>query len=183
MFHEVQGDWLSTTVGACAFPLRRNQPTNLNFDGPERGRLSPAQATAPQNCWTSSFSHRRPITWARLSASRDSNRDASPFSSSISENRYRCFCRTMHLSIQMRSIIPILKLSDDDGPVAACDGHDFPGVIDQCVPSVAAVIDDIVKGLAGAKMCKSSAFGNKNRAQIKGLLAVDYLRIGADSEL
>jgi hypothetical protein len=34
----------------------------------------------------------------------------------------------------------------DDGPVAACDGHDFPRLIDEGVPSVAAVIDDIVEG-------------------------------------
>ena len=34
----------------------------------------------------------------------------------------------------------------DDGPVAACDGHDFPGLIDEGVPGVAAVIDDVVEG-------------------------------------
>ena len=27
-----------------------------------------------------------------------------------------------------------------------CDGHDLPGLIDQSVPSIAAVIDDIVEG-------------------------------------
>jgi hypothetical protein len=31
-------------------------------------------------------------------------------------------------------------------PVASRDGHDFPGLVDECVPSVAAVIDDIVEG-------------------------------------
>jgi hypothetical protein len=32
-------------------------------------------------------------------------------------------------------------------PIAAGDGHDFPRLIDERVPSVAAVIDDIVEGL------------------------------------
>ena len=31
-------------------------------------------------------------------------------------------------------------------PVAPRDGHDLPGLIDECVPSVAAVVDDIVEG-------------------------------------
>jgi hypothetical protein len=30
-------------------------------------------------------------------------------------------------------------------PIAARDGHDFPRLIDERVPSVAAVIDDIVE--------------------------------------
>jgi hypothetical protein len=34
----------------------------------------------------------------------------------------------------------------DDGPFAACDGHDFPGLIEEGVPGIAAVIDDIVAG-------------------------------------
>jgi hypothetical protein len=34
----------------------------------------------------------------------------------------------------------------DEGPVAASDGHDFPGLIDEGVPGVAAVIDDVVEG-------------------------------------
>lgn len=34
----------------------------------------------------------------------------------------------------------------DDSPVAACDGHDFPGLIDEGVPGIAAVIDDVVEG-------------------------------------
>jgi hypothetical protein len=34
----------------------------------------------------------------------------------------------------------------DDGPFAACDGHDFPGLIDEGVPGIAAVIDDVVEG-------------------------------------
>ena len=38
----------------------------------------------------------------------------------------------------------------DDCPVAACDGHDFPRLIDQHVPGVAAVIDDIVEGFEDA---------------------------------
>ncbi len=32
------------------------------------------------------------------------------------------------------------------GPIAARDGHDFPRLIDERVPSVAAVVDDIVEG-------------------------------------
>ncbi len=35
----------------------------------------------------------------------------------------------------------------DDGPVATCDGHDFPGLIDEGVPGIATVINDIVEGL------------------------------------
>jgi hypothetical protein len=31
-----------------------------------------------------------------------------------------------------------------DGPVAVCDRHDFPGLIDEGVPGIAAVIDDVV---------------------------------------
>ena len=34
----------------------------------------------------------------------------------------------------------------DDGPVATCDGHDFPGLIDEGVPGIATVIDDVVEG-------------------------------------
>ena len=34
----------------------------------------------------------------------------------------------------------------DDGPVAASDGHDFPGLIDEGIPGVAAVIDNVVEG-------------------------------------
>ena len=33
-----------------------------------------------------------------------------------------------------------------DYPVAACDGHDFPRLIDKRVPGVAAVVDDVVEG-------------------------------------
>src|SRR6516225_3990444 len=32
-----------------------------------------------------------------------------------------------------------------DCPVAACDGHDFPRLIDKRVPAVAAVVDDVVE--------------------------------------
>ena len=32
-------------------------------------------------------------------------------------------------------------------PIAAGNGHDFPGLVDERVPGVAAVIDDIVEGL------------------------------------
>src|SRR5258708_39910066 len=42
--------------------------------------------------------------------------------------------------------MPILRLSDLRRPIAAGDGHDFPRLIDERVPSVAAVIDDIVEG-------------------------------------
>src|SRR5262249_20358229 len=31
-------------------------------------------------------------------------------------------------------------------PVAAPDGHNLPGLVDECVASVAAVVDDIVEG-------------------------------------
>ena len=33
----------------------------------------------------------------------------------------------------------------DDGPIAVGDGHDFPGLVDQGVPGVTTVIDDIVE--------------------------------------
>ena len=33
-----------------------------------------------------------------------------------------------------------------DCPIAAGNGHDFPGLIDERVPGVAAVIDDVVEG-------------------------------------
>jgi hypothetical protein len=36
------------------------------------------------------------------------------------------------------------------GPVAAGDGHNFPGLIDEGVPGVAAVINDIVVGFEQA---------------------------------
>ena len=31
-------------------------------------------------------------------------------------------------------------------PVASRDGHDLPGLVGECVPSVAAVVDDIIEG-------------------------------------
>jgi len=31
-------------------------------------------------------------------------------------------------------------------PIAAGDGHDFPGLVDERVPGVAAVVDDVVEG-------------------------------------
>jgi hypothetical protein len=33
----------------------------------------------------------------------------------------------------------------DNGRIAMSDGHDFPGLIDQGVPGVAAAIDDVVE--------------------------------------
>ena len=44
-----------------------------------------------------------------------------------------------------KALIPPLKLTDD-GPVAASDGHDFPGLIDEGIPGVAAVTDNVVEG-------------------------------------
>jgi hypothetical protein len=43
-------------------------------------------------------------------------------------------------------LIPILRLSGGC-PIAAGDGHDFPGLVDKLVPGVAAVVDDIVEGI------------------------------------
>ena len=34
------------------------------------------------------------------------------------------------------------------GPIAKADGHDPPGLIDEVVPSLAAMVDDIVVGFA-----------------------------------
>jgi metal-dependent hydrolase (beta-lactamase superfamily II) len=38
------------------------------------------------------------------------------------------------------------RLRADCCPVASRDGHDFPGLVGECVPGVAAVVDDIVEG-------------------------------------
>src|SRR5947209_20293058 len=38
----------------------------------------------------------------------------------------------------------------DDRPIAVGDGHDFPGLIDEGVPGIAAVIDDVVEGFEDA---------------------------------
>ncbi len=38
----------------------------------------------------------------------------------------------------------------DDRPIAVSDGHDFPWLIDEGVPGVAAVIDDVVEGFEDA---------------------------------
>jgi hypothetical protein len=35
----------------------------------------------------------------------------------------------------------------DNGRIAMSDGHDFPGLIDQGVPGVTTVIDDVVEDL------------------------------------
>jgi hypothetical protein len=35
-------------------------------------------------------------------------------------------------------------------PITASYGHDFPGLIDQRVPGVAAVVDDVVEGFEDA---------------------------------
>ena len=35
-------------------------------------------------------------------------------------------------------------------PLAQPDGHDFPGTVHECVPSIAAVVDDIVVGFEDA---------------------------------
>jgi hypothetical protein len=37
-----------------------------------------------------------------------------------------------------------------DCPIAASDGHDFPRLIDERVPGVAAVVDDVVEGFEDA---------------------------------
>src|ERR1700681_4221835 len=34
-----------------------------------------------------------------------------------------------------------------DRPIAASNGHDFPGLVDECIPGEAAMVDDIVEGL------------------------------------
>src|SRR6266567_7665540 len=38
----------------------------------------------------------------------------------------------------------------DDRPIAVGDGHDVPGLIDEGVPGIAAVIDDVVEGFEDA---------------------------------
>jgi hypothetical protein len=38
----------------------------------------------------------------------------------------------------------------EDGSVSAADGHDSPGSIDELVPSLAAVVDDVVIGCEDA---------------------------------
>ena len=37
-----------------------------------------------------------------------------------------------------------------DRPIAMGDGHDFPRLVDQGVPGVAAVIDDVIEGFEDA---------------------------------
>jgi hypothetical protein len=32
------------------------------------------------------------------------------------------------------------------GPIAKADGHDPPGLIDEVIPSLAAMVDDVVEG-------------------------------------
>jgi len=36
------------------------------------------------------------------------------------------------------------------GPCSDADGHDFPGLVDEIVPCVAALIEDVVVGLEDA---------------------------------
>ena len=55
-------------------------------------------------------------------------------------------CSPARIESLEAGIIPILTLSNPWLPSRACDGHDFPRLIDEGVPSVAAVIDDIVEG-------------------------------------
>jgi integrase len=38
----------------------------------------------------------------------------------------------------------------DDGPITPCDGHDLPWLIGALIPSVTAMIDDIVEGFEDA---------------------------------
>jgi hypothetical protein len=40
----------------------------------------------------------------------------------------------------------LISLSGSVYPIAASDGHDFPGLIDERVPGDAAVIEDVVVG-------------------------------------
>ena len=37
----------------------------------------------------------------------------------------------------------------DCGPIALRDGHDFPWLVNESVPGVAAVVDDVVEGFEG----------------------------------
>ena len=41
-------------------------------------------------------------------------------------------------------------LSKQRGPIAHADGHDLPGLIDELVPCVATVVDDVVEGFEDA---------------------------------
>src|SRR5262245_48657409 len=50
-------------------------------------------------------------------------------------------------AIKRTRLIPILRLSDLRLPNRGGRWHDFPRLIDERVPGVAAVIDDIVEGL------------------------------------
>ncbi len=52
---------------------------------------------------------------------------------------------TRHLTLYQSS-----QLVTDDRPFAMGDGHDFPWLIDECVPSIAAVVDDVVEGFEDA---------------------------------
>jgi hypothetical protein len=47
-----------------------------------------------------------------------------------------------------RSLRPIPRLADwNPWALAHADGHDPPGLIDELVPSVATVVDDVVDGI------------------------------------
>ena len=53
-----------------------------------------------------------------------------------------------NIMLLFRQLIPILtlRIATHAGPIAARDGHDLPGLINERVPGVAAVVDDIVEG-------------------------------------
>src|SRR3981081_1042606 len=48
------------------------------------------------------------------------------------------------------TLIPTLPTMTGGCPIAGSDGHDFPGLIDERVPRVAAVVDDFVEGFENA---------------------------------
>src|SRR6266704_6304138 len=68
----------------------------------------------------------------------------------------QCWHLPMHSPAALHSTSPLDVLYQpsqrvtDDRPIAVSDGHDLPGLIDEGVPGVAAVIDDVVEGFEDA---------------------------------
>src|SRR6266700_1068103 len=80
---------------------------------------------------------------------------ASDFAHTVIEPRgHDASCGSLHVACTARPCprcaMPTLyqpsQRVTDDRPIAVSDGHDFPGLIDEGVPGVAAVIDDVVEG-------------------------------------
>src|SRR5262249_48372285 len=102
-----------------------NRPMSVPISDRMTWALSSLTPGIVLNCLTASRKQASPA-----SASRSISAIAASSASTC------CTCR----------LIPILRLPTCDCPIAAGDGHDFPRLIHERVPGVAAVIDDVVEG-------------------------------------